>query len=259
MDISILNMVVGLLLTAVPLYVFYRLKTPLLSQAAIALVRMTVQMALIGVYLHYLFTWNNAWINILWVVVMVIVASFTALKRTRLRWQTALLPLAAGFFCSAMVVGLYFLFIVLRLSNPFDSRYFIPIMGILLGNMLSVAVVTLTSYYDSLCRETPLYYYLLGNGATHMEAITPFLKKAVEKGFAPVIANMAVMGLVALPGTVTGQILGGSAPGIAIKYQIMIIAITISASMISMALTIYLADRKSFDECGRITHVRPNA
>ena len=95
MDISILNMVVGLLLTAVPLYVFYRLKTPLLSQAAIALVRMTVQMALIGVYLHYLFTWNNAWINILWVVVMVIVASFTALKRTRLRWQTALLPLAA--------------------------------------------------------------------------------------------------------------------------------------------------------------------
>lgn len=252
-------MVVGLLLTAVPLYVFYRLKTPLLSQAAIALVRMTVQMALIGVYLHYLFTWNNAWINILWVVVMVIVASFTALKRTRLRWQTALLPLAAGFFCSAMVVGLYFLFIVLRLSNPFDSRYFIPIMGILLGNMLSVAVVTLTSYYDSLCRETSLYYYLLGNGATHMEAITPFLKKAVEKGFAPVIANMAVMGLVALPGTVTGQILGGSAPGIAIKYQIMIIAITFSASMISMALTIYLADRKSFDECGRITHVRPNA
>ena len=171
-------MVVGLLLTAVPLYVFYRLKTPLLSQAAIALVRMTVQMALIGVYLHYLFTWNNAWINILWVVVMVIVASFTALKRTRLRWQTALLPLAAGFFCSAVVVGLYLLFIVLRLSNPFDSRYFIPIMGILLGNMLSVAVVTLTSYYDSLCRETPLYYYLLGNGATHMEAITPFLKKA---------------------------------------------------------------------------------
>ena len=73
------------------------------------------------------------------------------------------------------------------------------------------------------------------------------------------IANMAVMGLVALPGTVTGQILGGSAPGIAIKYQIMIIAITFSASMISMALTIYLADRKSFDECGRITHVRPNA
>ena len=248
-------MVVGLLLTAVPLYVFYRLKTPLLSQAAIALVRMTVQMALIGVYLHYLFTWNNAWINILWVVVMVIVASFTALKRTRLRWQTALLPLAAGFFCSAMVVGLYFLFIVLRLSNPFDSRYFIPIMGILMGNMLSVSVIALNSYFDGLQREHQLYQYLLGNGATHIEAITPFIRKAVEKSFASCVANMAVMGIVSLPGTMIGQLLGGSLPGVAIKYQMMIIIITFAASMLSLAITLYLADRRSFDKYGNLREI----
>ena len=259
MDISWFCMAVGLLLMGIPLYIFWRFGVKLVNSTVVATVRMVVQLFLIGLYLKYLFIWNSAWINLLWVAVMVGVASFTATNRTHLKKSLFLLPVSAGFFASALVVGMYFLVFVLRLSHPFDARYFIPIMGILLGNMLSVAVVTLTSYYDSLCRETPLYYYLLGNGATHMEAITPFLKKAVEKGFAPVIANMAVMGLVALPGTVTGQILGGSAPGIAIKYQIMIIAITFSASMISMALTIYLADRKSFDECGRITHVRPNA
>lgn len=245
-------MVLGILLLALPIYVFYRFQTPLIRSTAIAATRMVVQMALIGIYLQYLFAWNNAWINILWVLVMVAVASFTALRRTHLHWRMALLPTAAGFFAASMVVGLYFLIVVLRLDNPFDSRYFIPIMGILMGNMLSVAVIALTSYYDSLHREHQQYYYLLGNGATHLEAITPFLRKALEKSFAPCIANMAVMGIVSLPGTLTGQILGGSAPGIAIKYQIMIIIITFSASMLSLAITLYLADRRSFDTNGRI-------
>lgn len=245
-------MVLGILLLALPIYVFYRFQTPLIRSTAIAATRMVVQMALIGIYLQYLFAWNNAWINILWVLVMVAVASFTALRRTHLHWRMALLPTAAGFFASSMAVGLYFLIVVLRLDNPFDSRYFIPIMGILMGNMLSVAVIALTSYYDSLHHEHQQYYYLLGNGATHLEAITPFLRKALEKSFAPCIANMAVMGIVSLPGTLTGQILGGSAPGIAIKYQIMIIIITFSASMLSLAITLYLADRRSFDINGRI-------
>ena len=251
-------MVLGLLLLALPVYVFYKFQTPLIRSTAIAALRMVAQMSLIGIYLQYLFTWNSALINILWVIVMVGVASFTSLRRTNLRWKIALLPTAAGFFASSMVVGLYFLFVVLRLSNPFDSRYFIPIMGILMGNMLSVAVIALNSYYDSLLREHQQYYYLLGNGATHLEAITPFLRRALEKSFAPCIANMAVMGIVSLPGTMTGQILGGSAPGIAIKYQIMIIVITYSASMLSLVTTLYLADRKSFDINGRIKNIRTN-
>ena len=69
---------------------------------------------------------------------------------------------------------------------------------------------------------------------------------------------MAVMGLVSLPGTVTGQILGGSSPGIAVKYQIMIIVITFSASMVSLAVTLYLTDRKSFDSYGRLTLTHTN-
>lgn len=256
MDITYINMVLGLLLLAMPIYAFYKLKTRLISTTAIAVARMLVQMTLIGLYLKYLFEWNNPWINILWVVAMVAVASSTALRRTKLKWNIALMPMAAGLFASAMVVGMYFLLVVLRLDNPFDSRYFIPIMGILMGNMLSVVVIALTSYYDSLDREQPQYYYLLGNGASHFEAITPFVRQAIEKSFAPCIANMAVMGIVSLPGTMTGQILGGSAPGIAIKYQIMIIIITFSSSMLSLAIALYLADRRTFDEYGRIKNVR---
>jgi putative ABC transport system permease protein len=66
---------------------------------------------------------------------------------------------------------------------------------------------------------------------------------------------MAVMGLVSMPGTMIGQILGGSDPSIAIKYQIIIVVITFVASMLSLVITIVLAQRKSFDNMGRMKDV----
>ena len=109
-----------------------------------------------------------------------------------------------------------------------------------MGNMLGVNVIGLNTYYAGLKREQQLYYYLLGNGATRSEAIAPFIRQALIKAFSPGIANMAVTGLVALPGTMIGQILGGSSPHVAIKYQIMIVVITVASSMLSLMITIML-------------------
>ena len=251
-DITYLSMAVGLLLLALPVFFFYRFGVGHISSTLVAATRMVVQLFLIGLYLKYLFLWNDPFINILWVMVMVMVATFTASKRTHIPLRTLFIPMSTGLLTTALLVGLYFLFFVLRLSHPFDARYFIPIMGILMGNMLGVNVMGLNTYYDGLKREQQLYYYLLGNGATHLEAVTPFLRQAMEKAFAPCIANMAVMGIVSLPGTMIGQILGGASPDVAIKYQMMIVVITFAASMLSLMITLYLADRRTFDEYGRI-------
>lgn len=255
-DISYINMVVGLLLLALPMYVFHRFGVRNIKSAAIAVVRMVVQLLLIGLYLKYLFEWNNPWINLLWLLLMTLVASFTTAHRAHLRLRFIAMPLIVGLFLSSLVVGLYFLFLVLRLAQPFDAHYFIPVMGILLGNMLGVNVLALDTFYDGLQRERRLYYYLLGNGASHVEAVSPFVRRAIEKSFAPFIANMAVLGIVSLPDTMLGLVLGGTAPGIAIKYQMMIVIVTFSASMLSLVLTLYLADRRSFDVYGRLRNVR---
>jgi putative ABC transport system permease protein len=219
-------------------------------------VRMIVQLLLIGVYLKWLFIWNNAWLNALWVVIMVFVAAHTAVRRTHLRVRVLLVPIAVGFLVSAVLIGSYFLGIVLRLDNVFSAQYFIPIFGIIMGNMLSVNVVALNTYYDGLLREQQMYYYLLGNGATRSEATEPFMRAAIIKAFSPCIANMAVMGLVALPGTMIGQILGGSSPNVAIKYQMMIVVITFVASMLSLVVTVALSTRQTFDAFGRVKQVR---
>ena len=186
---------------------------------------------------------------------MVLVASFTAVNRTRLRMRQMLMPIAVGLGVGALVVCMYALFVVLRLSNPFDARYFIPIVGILLGNMLGVNVLSLSTYYQGLQRERQLYFYLLGNGATRLEALTPFIRQAIEKAFVPCIANMAVMGLVSFPGTMIGQILGGSTPDTAVRYQILISCITFCAPMLSLIVTLYLGHRYSFDKHGCLLNV----
>lgn len=255
MNIDYDSLGIGLLLMSIPFYFLWRFKTGLLKPAWVGTVRMVVQMFLIGVYLRFLFEWDNPWINFLWVLIMVGVAAETALMRTRLRRSILMVPFVVGFLATVVLVGLYFLGFVLRLDNIFCARYFIPVFGIIMGNMLGVNVIGLNAYYAGLYREQQLYYYLLGNGATRREALTPFVRQALIKSFSPAIANMAVTGLVAFPGTMIGQILGGSSPHVAVEYQIMIVVITTASSMLSLMITIALASRKSFDSYGCLRQV----
>ena len=255
MDISILSLAIGLLLLLIPLLFLRLLRTGLVRATLIAAARMIVQLFLISIYLRYLFEWDNPWLNSLWVVIMAVIATHTVGERTRLRWRVVAIPAFLSFVISALLIGFFFLCFVLQLDHPFTARYFIPIMGILMGNMLGVNVLTLSTFYSGVQREQATYYYLLGNGATRFEAWLPFMREAVIKSFTPCIANMAVMGIVALPGTMIGQILGGSAPDVAVKYQMMIVVITMSASMLSLILALWLSTRQAFDSYGRLHEV----
>ena len=121
--------------------------------------------------------------------------------------------------------------------------------------MLTVNIMAVNVYYGELSREQQMYYYLLGNGATRFEATLPFLRSAVIKSFSPCIANMAVLGIVSFPGTMIGQILGGTIPEVAIKYQLMISVITVVSAMLSLVITIALSSRRTFDAYGRLLPV----
>lgn len=251
-DLDYTGLAVGMLMMLIPFYFLWRFRTGLLPAAVLGTVRMTIQLLLIGVYLRVLFLWDKAWVNLLWMVVMAVIASYTAVERTPLRRGVLLLPVFVGFLSTVLLVSLYFLGFVVRADNVFAARFFIPVAGVLFGNMLTVNIMAVNVYYSELQREQNLYYFLLGNGATRFEATLPFLRSAVVKAFSPCIANMAVLGIVSFPGTMIGQILGGAMPGVAIKYQLMISVITVVASMSSLVITIALSMRRTFDGYGRL-------
>ena len=139
---------------------------------------------------------------------------------------------------------------IVKLDHIFEARYFIPVSGMLLGNMLTANVLALNTFFGSIDCERQYYLYMLGNGATHNEALAPFIRQAIIKSFNPTIASMSVMGLISLPGTMTGQILGGSNPNTAIKYQIMLMITILASSLIAVLFSMWLCKKQAFDSYG---------
>src|SRR6056297_2252977 len=251
-DISYFNLFLGYLLLIIPIIVFYHYKTHLVKDSLVAVLRMTIQLFVVGLYLEILFEYNNAWINSAWWLIMVVVAAFTIVRRASLKRKYFLIPLLISLAISLCLIDLYFLGFIIELDYAFEARYFIPISGILLGNCLKTNILGLNTFYKKLHSEITLYRYYLANGATRSEALIPFMREALRTAFNPLIAGISVIGLISLPGMMTGQILGGSSPNVAIKYQIMLMMAIFVSTVISVILTILIANNFVFDKYGNV-------
>jgi len=251
-DISWLDLGLGYLLVILPIVAFRYFKVGLTKDTAVATLRMTVQLIFVGAYLEVIFRWNNGWINLLWVIAMIVIAAFTVVKRSELSRKYFLVPVLLAIATSVLLVDAYFLGVVIRLDFLLDARYFIPITGMLIGNCLSNNIVALNSYYHSLSNEQTLYRFALANGASRNEALSHFMRDSLRKALNPTIATTAVVGLISLPGMMTGQILGGSNPMVAIKYQIMIMITILVSTMLTVVLSILICNRFVFDGYGML-------
>ena len=247
-DIGYLELFMGYIILVIPILVFWYYRTGLVKDMLIAIARMAGQLFMVGLYLEVIFRLNLWWINTLWVLVMVLIATYTVVRRSELNIKLFFIPVFIALMASILVIDTFFIGAVIRLDYFFESRYFIPITGIILGNWMRTNIIALNSYYKSLEHDRLLFRFYLANGANRHEALVPFIREALRDAFNPVIANISIIGLIALPGVMTGQILGGSSPSVAVKYQIMIMLVIFVGSMITVILTILLTNRKIFDD-----------
>lgn len=247
-NIQWFDLLLGYLVLALPLLIFWYYETGLVKDSIIAIVRMTIQLILVGLYLEFIFRIDSKLLNIAWVIVMILVATYTVSSRSELNKKFFLLPVLIATLTTILLVDAYFLGLVIKLENSFTARYFIPITGMILGNILKSNIIALNSFYGQVQGNISYYRYALGNGATRREALKPFLRKALKQAFNPTIATMAVVGIISLPGMMTGQILGGSDPNLAVKYQIMIMITIFVTGTVSTWLTIKIANLFVFDD-----------
>ena len=91
-DISWLNLILGYLLLIIPVMIFRYYQTGMIKPMLISMFRMSVQLFLVGLYLKYLFRLNNPWINIAWVLIMILVTAYTIVSRTRLPRKLLFIP-----------------------------------------------------------------------------------------------------------------------------------------------------------------------
>ncbi len=255
-DIGIGRLLFSLLMLAIPLSFFLFYKIKVVKSVLLSVVRMVLQLSLVAFYLEWVFEMNNPVINLLWMFLMISVGVLTTIKRVKLNWKVFIVPLFMAGFISVVIIDAFFLGVVIQLDYLFDARYFIPITGMILGNALNHNIIGLTTYFKGLTEKSDLYQFLLTNTNSSKLAFKPFIDEAVKQALNPMIATMSVMGLISLPGMMTGQILGGSSPLIAIKYQIMIMIAIFAGCTLNLFLSIIFVNHFNIDEYGNINTKR---
>jgi putative ABC transport system permease protein len=243
----------GLLLAVCSLLVsvcMYKLTgVGLAKELFIAMGRMGIQLSLVGVYLTGLFRLNHPAVNIGYILLMMSVANYSVLKNSGLKRSMFIFTFPATVI-SISSIGLYFMTLVFKPVPLYDARYLIPISGMLLGNSMNRTIVTLERFYSSVRKDESGYSALIAMGGTVNEATASYLKTAYRAGLGPALANLATMGIVSLPGMMTGQILGGSNPLVAIKYQVVILIAIYVATDLSALLSITFSKKKGFTPYG---------
>jgi len=249
-DISLWGLALYYGLLIVPLGAMLWMRVPIVGNTLIAVIRMTIQLAFVGLYLQVVFKINSPWVNSLWLIVMVAVADFSVIRGVGLRLRRFVLPLFAALVAGTALPLLSFVGPLLRRPGLMDAQYVIPIGGMILGNCLRADIIGIKNFYESLQKGEKEFLLTLAQGARIREAILPYMRDACEAALMPTVATMATIGLVALPGMMTGVILGGTNPVTAIKYQMAIMVAIFTGTAITVVLAILLTIRTSFTPYG---------
>ncbi|HOH28306.1 MAG TPA: ABC transporter permease [Candidatus Hydrogenedentes bacterium] len=249
-DISYWQLAAGYGLLLFPFAALLWHGVPILGDTILSIVRMTVQLLFIGFYLQFLFRWNQPALNFAWITVMVLVADASIVRGCGLKARRFLAPLSFALLIGVLFPLLLFVTVIIRPDPLLDARYVIPIAGMILGNCLRADIVGIRSFYESIHKQEKAYLHALASGARLHEAVLPFMRDALRDALAPTVATMATMGVVSLPGMMTGVILGGSDAATAIKYQIAIMLAIFSGTAITVTAAVYLTLYKSFTPFG---------
>lgn len=237
-DISILSLSCFLIFL-VPILIISRKLALGLNKAIITgTIRMCLQLGFVGLYLEVIFRLNSAILNLLYLLVMLVIACYTVLRSSRLRLRRFFPPLFAALVIPFSVMLFFFDFVIVPITELFDARYLIPIGGMLLGNCLRSLVVGLDRFYSGIHQSRKEYLSTLSLYNSQFHAVMPWARQSITAALSPTLASMASIGLVSLPGMMTGQILGGSVPVVAIKYQIAIMAAIFYTEFFSVILAL---------------------
>ncbi|MDO9105742.1 MAG: iron export ABC transporter permease subunit FetB [Methylovulum sp.] len=213
----------------------------------VSILRMSVQLALVGFYLKALFGLNEPWLNGLWIGVMLVVADLSILQRAGLKIRYFMLSTFAAIALGTLFSTFYLVILVIQPTHYYDARYIVPLAGMILGNCLQSNVIALERFYSGLRKNEQEYTTFLLLGATRWEAVQPYYRAAIKAALGPTIAGMSTMGLVSLPGMMTGQILGGSEPWLAVKYQIAIMICIFASTTLACIVNLKLSLRHAFN------------
>jgi putative ABC transport system permease protein len=218
-DISI---AAALLILNAALSIFLRLR--LEKQMLVAATRMVVQLLLMGLVLKWLFNQDSPLLTSLTALFMMLFAGREVMARQKRRlkgwWSYGLGTTSMVFACALVTV--FALTTQIRPDPWYDARFTLPMLGMILGNTMTGVALGIDRLLTGVASEKPAIEARLALGHPRGEAFSGIIREAMRTGLIPTINAMSAIGLVYIPGMMTGQILAGVAPMEAVKYQLLI-------------------------------------
>lgn len=251
-DITWLDLALFMLLLSIPVAISHWLQLGIGRDIGIAVLRMTLQLLLVGIYLQFLFDLNSVWLNLTWLATMILIGASAILSGAKLPKRLLFLPILTSITLSLLPVLAILLLGLLQPTPTYSAQYLIPLAGMLLGNSLSGNIVALQRLFSALAENRSEYEGRLALGARPKQASMPFVQSALKQSLAPILASMATTGLVTLPGMMTGQILGGSDPMLAVKYQLIILLAIFVVLSVCVTTSLLLSVRVALNPSGKL-------
>lgn len=206
-------------------------QTKLLITASI---RMTVQLILAGLVLTYIFENPHPVFVLIYIAAMIIFSIKRVLSKNKEINNNFKMAVSLSLAFSGVAVLIYFIYIVVG-ESVFNPQYTIPVAGMIIGNAMTGVTLALKTFTENIKSQRAKIEALLNLGATPKKILLPYVNNAIETALLPTLNSMLGMGIVSLPGMMTGQILSGTLPTTAIMYQIAIMI----AICTSVCLTVF--------------------
>lgn len=213
----------------------------------VAATRTIVQLLLIGLILRWVFDLQRAEVVVAILLVMVVTAGAAAVSRTDRRYPGIWADSLISMWASSWLITAIALFGIIRVRPWFDPQYAIPLLGMVLGNTLNGISLGLGRLTDELWLERDQVETLLALGATRWEAAEGSVRRAVRTGMIPILNAMMIVGIVSIPGMMTGQLLAGVDPMSAVKYQIVIMFLIASGTALGTVTVVLMGYRRLFN------------
>jgi len=218
------------------------------KEIIISTTRMTLQLILTGYILTFIFKNPNPFITILIISIMEVFAIQNIIKRTKSKLSKELKKvIIISMLAGTLFTLIYFIFIVINIKPWYNPQYFIPLAGMVIGNSMTGISLGINKLVEGFKNQIDLIEGSLMLGASPKDACKTILDNAFDSAILPTINSMVGMGIVFLPGMMTGQILSGSSPLVAIEYQIAIMLGILGSVSISVIIFLLLGYKTFFN------------
>ncbi len=224
------------------------LRLELIKSIAVASLRTVIQLSLVGYVLKYVFELSSLWVVLLCMSVMILAAARAAWKRSNYRYPKGGIHTFISLALTGIITTFWVTQMVVQVEPWYSPQYAIPLLGMILGNSLTGVSLGLDHLLESLKVKRDQVELSLAFGATRWQAFRPCLKAALRRAMVPILNSMTVVGLVSLPGMMTGQILQGADPTQAVRYQIVVMFTLCGSTALASIICCWLAGWMLFNQ-----------